>query len=395
MLGAREAKGQLAEYQGEIDDIAYGLYGVGEVERRDLEWSLARAQPAKGVRIPAVDRATGEPEEEDDTADVEEIATDTQVLAADLVSYAVGCCFGRWDIRIGRDPDLAPPLAGPFDPLPVCAPGMLVGPDGLPARSGAIVSEAWLRARPGAGTLPPGAVEPPTIPDDAYRLRVRWTGLLVDDPDHPDDIVRCVGEVFEVLFGERAEAFLAEACGLLGVRDLREYFRNPRGFFAAHLRRYSKKPRKAPIDWLLQSPRRHYAVWLYYPRLDGDLLWKALQSYVDPKIRREEQRLVEMRAQKEQATDARARRQAERAVERQEEVVADITEFRRRLLRVAELHLQPNLDDGVPLNAAPLHELMPWPEAGRFWKELVPGRYPWSHVGAQIRERLRAGAKLP
>lgn len=43
------------------------------------------------------------------------------------------------------------------------------------------------------------------------------------------------------------------------------------------LRRYSKKPRKAPIYWLLQSPRRHYAIWQYYPRLDHDLLYKALQ----------------------------------------------------------------------------------------------------------------------
>lgn len=43
------------------------------------------------------------------------------------------------------------------------------------------------------------------------------------------------------------------------------------------LRRCSKKPRKAPIYWLLQSPRRHYAIWQYYPRLDHDLLYKALQ----------------------------------------------------------------------------------------------------------------------
>jgi hypothetical protein len=104
--------------------------------------------------------------------------------------------------------------------------------------------------------------------------------------------------------------------------------------------------------------------------------------------------LVELRARKEQATDARTRRQAERAVERQEEVLADITDFHRRLVRVAELHLQPNLDDGAPLNAAPLHELIPsppWPEPGRYWQELLQGRYPWSHVGAQIQERLRMG----
>ena len=28
----------------------------------------------------------------------------------DLISYLIGCAFGRWDIRIGKDPSLAPPL---------------------------------------------------------------------------------------------------------------------------------------------------------------------------------------------------------------------------------------------------------------------------------------------
>jgi hypothetical protein len=220
-------------------------------------------------------------------------------------------------------------------------------------------------------------------------------GILVDDPDHPDDIVRCVGEVFAALFGEQSEKMLEEAQSLLGVRDLRDYFRGSRGFFSDHLARYSKKPRKAPIYWLIQSPRRNYALWVYYPRLDGDLLFKAVQSYVEPKIRREEQRLLELRSQKAEATDARSRRQAERALERQEDVLADVREFRKELLDVAQLHLEPTLDDGVLLNAAPLHGLIPWPEADRCWRDLVQGRYPWSHVGREIQERLHAGARLP
>ncbi len=311
------------------------------------------------------------------------------------LAYSIGCAFGRWDIRIGRDPSLAPSLPGPFDPLPLCPPGTLVGPDGLPARSAGIASEAWRCSRPDTGTLPQGPVTPDTIPDDTYPMRVRWTGLLVDDEGHPDDIVRCVSEAFTVLFGERSEAFLREACSIFRVRDLRDHFRKASGFFAAHLRRYSKKPRKAPIYWLLQSPRRHYAIWLYYPRLDGDLLFKGLQSYVEPKLRGVEQRLQELHGAVARAADTRARRQAERAVERQEEMLADIREFRRRLVTVAELHLQPDLDDGVCLNAAPLHDLMPWQESGRYWKELLQGKHPWSRVGARIHERVRARVQLP
>jgi len=37
---------------------------------------------------------------------------------------------------------------------------------------------------------------------------------------------------------------------------------------------------------------------VYYHRLDKDLLFKALLNYVEPKIRREESRAGELRAQK-------------------------------------------------------------------------------------------------
>ena len=39
--------------------------------------------------------------------------------------------------------------------------------------------------------------------------------------------------------------------------------------------RYSKSRRKAPIYWLLQSSKKNYALWIYYHRLDKDILFKA------------------------------------------------------------------------------------------------------------------------
>lgn len=74
--------------------------------------------------------------------------------AHNLLSYTVGAAFLRWDVRIAQDTSLAPELPDPFDPLPACPPGMLVGQDGLPAKPGGIVSEEWLRTRPNAITLP-------------------------------------------------------------------------------------------------------------------------------------------------------------------------------------------------------------------------------------------------
>ena len=194
---------------------------------------------------------------------------------------------------------------------------MLVGPDNIPAKRNSIASEEWMRARPDAITPPPeGSVENATILDSEYPLAVDWDGILADDPGHEDDIVGRVREVLGLLWGKSADEIEAEACELLGVRDLRASFRNPRKFFDYHIKRYSKSRRKAPIYWLLQSPKRNYGLWMYYHRLDTDLLFKALTNYLDPKIRLEESRLEEYQAQRRSAGDT-APRHAERSERRE------------------------------------------------------------------------------
>jgi hypothetical protein len=373
---------QLAEYQRDIDDIAFQLYGIEGEDRRVIEDSLdgGDGEAGSGDNDSAV---------EVEDADEASAVLDGGTLAADLLSYAVGCVFGRWDARVALDPSLAPKLADPFAPLPVCSPGMLVGPDVLPANRDRIASEEWMRARPDAITPPPeSSVQSPTVPDAEYPLSVDWDGVLVDDPNHPDDIVRRVRDVLGVLWGERADEIEGEACELLGVKDLRTFFRNPRQFFDHHIKRYSKSRRKAPIYWLLQSPKRHYGLWLYYHRLDPDILFKALHKYVEPKIRLEEDQLAAYEAQRRSAgTGGREAKQAEKILARQEELLTDLREFRDRLERAAKLHLRPDLNDGVVLNIAPLHELVPWKEANSKWKELLSGKYEWSSIGKQLREK--------
>ncbi len=123
-----------------------------------------------------------------------------------ILSYLIGIIFPRWDIRLALNPDLAPKFADPFDPLPVCPPGMLQGPDGLPATSGNIVSEEWLKARPNAITLPPeGSVKNPAIKDKGYPVPLCWEGILVDDPEHEEDIIRRIRMAFEVIWKDKAD----------------------------------------------------------------------------------------------------------------------------------------------------------------------------------------------
>lgn len=64
-----------------------------------------------------------------------------------------------------------------------------------------------------------------------------------------------------------------------------------------------------------------------------------------------------------------------------------------RLEAVTRLSLNPSLDDGVLLNAAPYHELLSWPEAARAWEDLRAGKYPWARLVPQVRPRKIPGER--
>lgn len=282
--------------------------------------------------------------------------------AETLLSYSVGAILGRWDLRYanGEKPD--PELPDPFAELPVCSPGMLQGVEGSPK------------------------IETP----DKYPLDIDWTGILVDDSDHPDDIIRRVRDVLEVIWKDRADAIEKEACEILGVADLRDYFRKPGagGFWDDHIKRYSKSRRKAPIYWLLQSSKKNFALWVYYHRLDKDILFKALLNYVEPKLRKEEARLGELRSQKAAlGSAAKGSKKLDKDIDRQEAFLSELRDFEDKLRRAANLHLEPDLNDGVVLNIAPLRELVPWKEARSYWDDLMDGQYEWSSIAKQLREK--------
>jgi len=321
---------------------------------------------AYGLRDKEIEkiRSFGKSEPEDRIWDDEVGPPQIGLVFQRFVSYSIGCVFGRWDIRFAIGDLQLPTLPDPFDPLPVCPPGMLQGPDDLPAK-------------------------PKDVPSD-YPIRIDWDGILVDDPGHEDDIIRRVQDVLEVIWKDRAEAIEREACEILGVRELRDYFRKPGngGFWMDHVKRYSKSRRKAPIYWYLRSGKGNYGLWLYYHRLDKDILFKALLNYVEPKIRLEEDRLKTLRGQKEAAgSSGREAKQIEKDMDRQEQFVSELHDFADNLRRAANFHLIPDLNDGVVLTIAPLYELVPWKEAKEYREDLVAGKYEWSSIGKQMREK--------
>jgi len=344
------AQRQLAQLQAQLGDLAFRLYGIETEDREAMEkWSLAS-----------------------DTNTVDEAPDDSETAAVgvpligvqsvrEMQSYLLGCAFGRWDIRFPIGQKESPQLPDPFDPLPVCSPGMLQDANGLPL----------------------------TKVPEGYPLHFDEDGILVDDPDHPDDIIRRVRDVLEVIWNDRSDAIEKEACEILGESDLRDYFRKPGagGFWDDHIKRYSKSRRKAPIYWLLQSSKKNYALWIYYHRLDKDILFKALLNYVEPKIRKEESRLGELRSQKTAlGAAAKGAKKIDKDIDRQEAFLSELRDFEEKLRRAANLHLDPDLNDGVVLNIAPLRELVPWKEAKSYWDELMDGKYEWSSIGKQLGE---------
>ena len=62
-------------------------------------------------------------------------------------------------------------------------------------------------------------------------------------------------------------------------------------------------------------------------------------------------------------------------------------DFEDKLRWAANLHLEPDLNDGVVLNIAPLWELVPWKEAKKYGDDLIKSTYDWSSIGKQLREK--------
>jgi hypothetical protein len=295
------------------------------------------------------------------------------VEEGELPSFIVGVALGRWDIRYATGEQAAPELPDPFAPLPVCPPGQLQNAQGLPAR-------------------------PEDVPA-AYPVRIPWDGILVDDPNHPLDLERRVREVIEIIWsgqegGPTAEAIEHEACEILGVKSLRDYFRKPAGFFADHLKRYSKSRRQAPIYWPLSTASGSYTLWIYYHRLTPDTLYKCLQDFVEPKIAELEKDLHRYRTMV--AADEAGTRERKQLADA-ETLLDELREFHADLSHWAP-RWKPNLNDGVQITASPLWKLFRLPKWQKIlketWQKLEKGDYDWAHLAHTLwPERVREKCK--
>ncbi len=276
--------------------------------------------------------------------------------AASLFSYLVGCAFGRWDVRIGRAPATAPMLSGdPFAPVPVCPPGQLVGPDGLPALA-----------------VPPG-----------YPLALTDHQVLVDEVGHPVDLVTAAEAAAAALVDD-PRATVDELTELLNVPDLRTYLR--KRFFKEHLSRYSKSRRKAPIYWPLTIPSRSWTVWVYAPTLSREAIYAVAghaerrHNAAEAEIRRLESAQLQASVPGSAGHDPAMARAIAGRLDAERRIAEELRSFRKVVDRVAGSGWKPDLDDGIVVCAAPFAEaLLDWPKDPADTRgQLRAGKLPWT-----------------
>jgi len=343
---------ELTKIQAEIDDLCFDLYDMDVADRCAITvgFGSTSGDASDEVDVDADGSAEGEADES------EGIAADATSLVTELVSWAVGVTFGRFEVRLSTGERPLPPEPEPFDPLPVCSPAMLTGDDGL------LLSAAPV----------------------SYPLTLSESGLLVDDPGNARDLTAAVREVFDVVFGADADARWNAALGLLDPKDrsLRNWLAT--GFFEHHLKRYSRSRRKAPIYWPLATSAGSFTVWVYYHRFTRDTLFKVLNDFVKPKLEVEERRLQRARAEAGPTPTSSQRKD----LAAQETFVEELIAFREDVARVAPLW-NPDLNDGVLINFAPLWRLVPhhraWQkECKDCWDKLVAGDYDWAHLAMHL-----------
>jgi hypothetical protein len=265
---------------------------------------------------------------------------------AGLLSWAVGVAFGRFDWRLATGERAAPAEPEPFDPLPAKSPGML--------------------------------------PDDATHFHAH-ASILVDDQGHPHDLARLVEEVLN-----RVDVSVPD--------DVRRWLR--KDFFAFHLQRYSKSRRKAPIYWPLSIATGSYTLWVYYPSLNNQTLFTAVNDFLDGpngKLTQVSRECAELRIK-----GGGRSRDEEKQYETLQIFEQELTDLRDILLEIAPTY-QPNHGDGVQITAAPLWPLFrhkPWQKVLKdTWTKLEKGDYDWAHLSMaywpeRVREKCKADRSL-
>jgi len=328
-----------SEAEGSLED-AYGL--TGEEANRfaiDLDEALYLANNQGSIDLD---------EEEVESLDDSVVLTDSNSERAfRLISYALGCVFGRWN------------------------------PAGVRER-GEVRSRSSTNGK-ALNFLSASSTERENVQSVQSPRPDPSSDILPLDPGHRDDISRRTLDVLDALGVDRNELLknLGVQSGELGAKFWKE-------FWVWHISVYSLGRRKAPIYWQLATPSSRYSIWLHIHDLNKDTFFRVQMDYAGTKLIHE-QRQLEIQRNLARADPSPALR---KAVEAQEDFVEELQAFFDAVKQVAPLW-NPDLDDGVVVNFAPLWRLVPhnkpWQkELRKTWDVLSNGGYDWAHLAMHL-----------
>ena len=285
------------------------------------------------------DELTPEVEDKDVTVRKADLQRDIK----SLVSYAVGCMFGRYSLD---EEGLV--LAGqPFEAhffeasAQVCGTGFA----GAPGAS-VPIGEFYYKTDEGVKKCTYNPDKDNIIP-------------ICDEEYFSDDIVSRFCEWVKIVYGEKSLEtnldFIAKALGNKGNTSrevIRNYFLND--FFKDHCNTYSVTGSgKRPIYWMFDSGKQNgFKALIYMHRYDADTVGRVRTDYLH-KV----QKYVETAMQSAQYTidnvaSASEKLKATKAVTKYTKQLAEMRIYDEAIAHVANQRIEIDLDDGVKVNYA-------------------------------------------
>lgn len=315
-------KDQLAALEAEVDSEVSRLYGLNEEDLAAIDLELNGLADAGG------DQDSEDDTESDDDENDAEVTRDLSPAdwGRSWVSYALGTVLGRFEI--GQPGGLG---CGDFSETTVTEIRKLIDPDGI-------------------------------MPCDA---------------GHPQDIATRAVACLELMLGaSEARTAIRTATATDGepVEALRGWLDRFAGtpdksFWKYHHQLY----RKRPVYWPFQSPKKTFTLWVFHEKLGPNTL-HTLKELTDVRLNLLEREITDLRP------SAAINRAKAKDLDKLIDMGDDLREFSARLKAHIDTGYGSCIDDGVLLNAAPLHDLFPsWPDTAAAWKELAAKKYEWSH----------------
>lgn len=319
---------RLAALEAEIDAEVSKLYGLSKEDLAAIDREM-NGPTSYGAEEAEDDEATGDEEDDHEATGYLSPAD----WARSWVSYAIGTVLGRFEI--GK-------------------------PGGL-----------------GCGDFPEATVV-------AIRQLIDPDGIMPCDPGHPQDIAARAVTCLELMLGSsEARERIRFATDTDGdpVESLRGWLDRFTSQPAASFWKYHHQLyRKRPVYWPFQSPNKTYTLWVFHEKLGPNTL-HTLRDFATERLNLLEREITDLRPA------AATSRDKAKALQKLEEMGDDLREFSKRLKAHIDAGYQSCIDDGVVLNAAPLHDLLPsWRETGtspndpaKAWRALAAEKFEWAH----------------